>query len=216
MAADNPLDRSRTVAKSNVHQFKITLDDVHPPIWRRIQLASDATFWDLHCAINDAMGWEDAHLHEFCIGSKRKGLRIGIPIDDDDMPWNDDPGLVDWEVPIAAHLAQPGARCVYLYDFGDNWRHTVALEDILPAQAKVEYPRCLAGARACPPEDCGGIHGYERICDALAEPQATDEETEELLAWIGEAFDPEAFEAGKVKFHSAARRLKALHGSDRR
>jgi hypothetical protein len=77
---------------ATIHQFKVTLDDVKPPIWRRIQLSSNATLWDLHCALNDAMGWEDGHLHEFRIGGKRNGLKIGVPMEDD-MPWGDDPGL---------------------------------------------------------------------------------------------------------------------------
>lgn len=197
---------------ATVHQFKITLDHVQPPIWRRIQLSSNATFWELHCALNDAMGWEDAHMHEFRIGGKRNGLQIGVPMDDD-MPLGDDPGVAGWDVPIIAHLAQPGASCIYLYDFGDGWSHKVLLEAILPAETKTKYPRCLAGARACPPEDCGGVPGYQQICTALADPAKADEEAEELLDWLDDDFDPEAFDAGKVKFHSAARRLKALRGN---
>ena len=199
---------------TTVHQFKITLDHIKPPIWRRIQLPSNATFWDLHCALNDAMGWEDAHMHEFRIGGKRNNVQIGVPMEDN-MPWGDDPGLAGWDVPITAHLAEPGTSCVYLYDFGDDWNHKVLLEAILPAEAKAKYPRCLAGARACPPEDCGGAPGYQQICSVLANPAEADEDAEELLDWLGGDFDPEAFDAGKVKFHSAARRLKALRGSMR-
>lgn len=202
--------KTKASGATTVHQFKITLDDTKPPIWRRIQLPGDASFWDLHCAINDAMGWEDAHLHEFRLGGKRNGLQIGIPMESD-MPWGDDPGLVGWDVPVATHLAQPGARGTYLYDFGDGWSHTVLLEAIVPREARTKYPRCLAGARACPPEDCGGIPGYQLICAALADPSKAGEEARELLEWIGDDFDPEAFDPAKVKFSSAARRLKALH-----
>ena len=201
--------KTRAAGAATVHQFKITLDGIKPPIWRRIQLPSDASFWDLHCALNDAMGWEDAHLHEFRLGGRRNGLQIGIPMDDG-SGWFDDSGLADWDVPVASHLALPGARCTYLYDFGDDWSHTVLLEDILPVEAKAGYPRCLAGARACPPEDCGGIPGYQHICAALANPADADEDAEELLEWIGDDFDPEAFDPAKVKFSSAARRLQAL------
>ena len=200
-AADKPT--------ATVHQFKIILDHISPPIWRRIQLPGDATFWDLHCAINDAMGWEDAHLHEFQLGNKRDSQRIGIPMEDD-TPWNDDDGaLADWDVPIATHFAKPGASCSYLYDFGDGWSHKVKLEAILPRESGVKYPRCLDGARACPPEDCGGPPGYERLCATLADPDNADEDTEELLDWLGD-YDPATFDPTKVKFHSAARRLKAL------
>lgn len=217
-ASTKPATRSRAkataTAAASVHQFKITLDGVKPPVWRRIQLPSDASFWDLHCAINDAMGWEDMHLHAFQIGDKRNGIDIGIPMEDD-MPWNDTTMLAGWDVPIANHLDKPGTRCTYLYDFGDDWSHKVVLEAITPREAKAKYPRCLAGARACPPEDCGGIYGYARLCDILKNPAKASEEAEELLDWLGDDFDPEAFDAGKVKFGSAARRLKALRGSMR-
>jgi hypothetical protein len=149
------------------------------------------------------------HMHAFQIGDKRNGIDIGTPMEDD-MPWSDATMLAGWDVPIANHLDQPGAGCTYLYDFGDDWSHKVVLEAIVPREAKIKYPRCLAGARACPPEDCGGIHGYARLCDILKNPTRTDEEAEELLDWVGDDFDPDAFDAGRVKFSSAARRLKEL------
>jgi|GEM_PF-943919 len=201
--------KTAVTTTATVHQFKITLDHVKPTVWRRIQLPSDATFWDLHCAINDAMGWEDAHLHEFQIGDKRNGIDIGIPTDDD-MPWSDTRTLADWDIPITNHLGKAGIHCTYVYDFGDDWSHKVLLEAITPREAKLKYPRCLAGARACPPEDCGGPYGYARLCDILKDSGRADEEAEELLDWLGDDFDPEAFDAGKVKFGSAARRLKEL------
>ena len=129
---------------------------------------------------------------------------------DDGSGWFDDSGLAGWDVPVATHLAQPGARCTCLYDFGDDWSHQVLLEAILPAEAKARYPRCLAGARACPPEDCGGLPGYQQICAVLVNPADAGEDAEELLEWIGNDFDPEAFDPTKVKFSSAARRLQAL------
>jgi hypothetical protein len=201
-AADKPA--------ATVHQFKVTLDDIRPVIWRRIQLPSEATFWDLHCAVNDAMGWEDAHLHEFQLGNKRDSQRIGIPAESD-SPWGGDDALADWDVPIATHFATPGTSCNYLYDFGDGWTHKIKLEAIAPREPKTRYPRCLDGARACPPEDCGGPPGYERLCATLADPANADEDNEELLDWFAD-YDPEAFDPAEVKFHSAARRLKALRG----
>jgi hypothetical protein len=215
-AAKKATTQTKTAAKTTatVHQFKITLDHVKPAVWRRIQLPSDASFWDLHCAINDAMGWEDMHLHAFQIGDKRNSIDIGIPMEDD-MPWTDTATLADWDVPIASHLDQTGTHCTYLYDFGDDWSHKVLLEAIVPREAKLKYPRCLAGARACPPEDCGGPLGYARLCDILKDPNRTDEEAEDLLDWVGDDFDPEAFDASKVKFGSAKNRLKALRSSMR-
>lgn len=205
-----PARKAADKRAATVHQFRVVLDDVTPPVWRQFQLPSEATFWDLHCAINDAMGWEDAHLHEFRVGSKRHGQRIGIPLDDEMFP-GDDPGHADWDVPITAHFSRRGASCNYLYDFGDGWSHTVRLEAILPREPNGKFPRCLDGARACPPEDCGGPPGYERLCAAITDPAGTDEDTEDLLDWFGD-YDPEAFDATEVTFHSAARRLKALRG----
>jgi hypothetical protein len=194
-----------------VHRFKITLDHIQPPIWRRVEVASDATFWDLHCALNDAMGWEDEHLHAFRIGRKRDAIEIGIPEDD---PLFGDAAAMEagWDVPVARHFAKEGARCIYEYDFGDGWTHTVVLEAIAPREAKTQYPRCTHGARACPPEDCGGFPGYQRILALLAGSKDDDgeEDADELLDWLGDDFDPEAFDARKVRFTSAARRLKSV------
>lgn len=191
-----------------VHQFRIILDGISPMIWRRIQLPSDSTFWDLHCAINDATGWEDAHLHRFHVGGKRGGVEIGIPMDE--MLRSDTLMLADWEVPIATYFDKPGTRGGYLYDFGDDWNHQVILEAIVPREAGAKYPRCTDGARACPPEDCGGLPGYERICAIFSEPGSADAEAGELMEWVGEDFDPDRFDLAKVRFRSAKRRLKAL------
>lgn len=193
---------------ATVHQFRIALDAITPPVWRRIELPSASTFWDLHCAINDAMGWEDAHLHEFQLGGRRNGQRIGIPMEDD-MTDGDNSERADWDVPITEYFAKRGDSGSYLYDFGDGWSHTVKLEAIPPRETKTKYPRCLDGARACPPEDCGGPPGYDLLCSTIAHPEQADEDTEELLDWFGD-YDPDAFDPAEVKFHSAARRLKAL------
>lgn len=211
-AAGRKAEKSaKAVAKkpgATVHQLKIALDAIMPPIWRRIELPSESTFWDLHCAINDAMGWEDVHLHEFQVGGRRNGQRIGIPMEAD-MPASNESERADWDVPLTEYLANRGDSCSYLYDFGDGWSHTVKLEATLPREPKTKYPRCLEGARACPPEDCGGPPGYDRLCTTIANPEEADEDTEELLEWFGD-YDPEAFDPAEVKFHSAARRLKAL------
>lgn len=200
---------ARGADATEIHQFKITLDDIEPPIWRRIQLPGDATFWDLHCAINDAMGWQDMHLHVFEADDRKHAVNIGIPIDDD-LPWRGAPVQAGWEVPIASVFEKAGDHCVYRYDFGDDWSHQIVLEAVVPRDGRVRYPRCIDGARACPPEDCGGAPGYTELLSALARPEKADAWGKELLEWLGDDFEPEHFDPREMTFHAAKPRLKAL------
>ena len=137
------------------------LADTNPLVWRRLLVPETYSFWDLHVAIQDAMGWTDCHLHEFVVVDAKtlRGKRIGIP---DEEFAGERPTLAGWEVPIARHLTHGSQPVRYLYDFGDDWNHTLEVEDILPADGG-SYPRCVAGAGACPPEDVGGTHGYAGI-----------------------------------------------------
>ena len=185
------------VTSSEVLQFKITLRGIRPPIWRRIQVPRAYTFWDLHVAIQDAMGWDDYHLHEFELrrGKNQRGETIGIPDEEFESGRSTLPG---WEVPLVRHFSAPNQKATYRYDFGDDWEHEVLLEATLPAEEGVEYPRCTKGRRACPPEDCGGPYGYPEFLEAIGDP--THPRHEELLEWIGGAFRSEAFDPGKVVF----------------
>lgn len=125
------------------------------------------------------MGWFDRHLHEFRVkGLGRKEFIFGIP----DEEFDYDEILPGWKHKISRFIDQANPVCEYVYDFGDNWRHKVELEDILPAEKDVSYPRCLKGKRACPPEDCGGPWGYEELLAVLAAPE--HEEYEDSKAWI--------------------------------
>jgi hypothetical protein len=171
-------------------QFKITLLDIKPAIWRRIQVP-DCTLDVLHLYIQAAFGWWNYHLHQFEID----GVRYGPP-DPDGMDF----GLEmedESEAVLSALLpaTKRKARWIYKYDFGDGWRHEVLFEGFPPAEPKLKYPLCLEGARACPPEDCGGPWGYGDYLAALADPE--HEQHAELLEWRG-PFDAEAFDAKKV------------------
>ena len=140
-------------------QLRVTLAGVKPAVWRRIEIGSGATFWDLHVAIQDAMGWKDCHLHVFRapLPGGREVDQIGIPQDDfTDRAPEIVPG---WEVPVIVYLNRAGDRAEYLYDFGDGWAHDVEIEGRAALAAGVSYPRCTGGERACPPEDCGGPSG---------------------------------------------------------
>ena len=194
----------------NIYQFKITLEGIKPIIWRRIQVPETYSFWDLHVAIQDAMGWEDYHLHEFEILNPKTGIKdnIGLPTDD----WGDEGNiLTGWKTPISSYFSALNKKATYQYDFGDSWDHKVVLEKILPFESGVQYPRCLAGERACPPEDCGGIWGYESLLEIMKDPE--HEEYEERMEWLGGEFNPEKFNPDSIQFDDPKVRLKMKSAS---
>jgi hypothetical protein len=181
-------------------QVLIVLPKTDPLVWRRLQVPVSYSFWDLHVAIQDAMGWKDYHLHQFTVIDPKTGRvkRIGIP--DDELPGKR--CLRGWKVPIEGftHGANP-AR--YLYDFGDDWQHTVEFEDVSPADGGT-YPRCVAGAGACPPEDVGGPHGYAEFLQAIRDPRHPEHRS--MLDWVGGSFDPAAFRPDSIVFDDPAKR----------
>ncbi|MFA5866361.1 MAG: plasmid pRiA4b ORF-3 family protein [Actinomycetota bacterium] len=186
-----------------VFQFKVALDDIKPPIWRRIQVPETYTFWELHVAIQDAMGWADYHLHCFFLTDNvtRQMQNVGMP--ELDLR----PAVIpDQSFPIANWFNITRTRAHYEYDFGDGWRHTIVFEGALPREAGVVYPVCLAGKRACPPEDCGSIPGYERLLEILNNPQ--HEEYEEMIEWLGDVIDLEYFDASEVVFDDLVERWR--------
>jgi hypothetical protein len=169
-----------------VYEFTITLSDIEPPIWRRVQVP-DGTLDEFHQWIQGAMGWENAHLHEFKIGGKSYADpdMLEDSFDEEEMGDTLTARLSD----VLGHRRK-GFRFGYLYDFGDSWEHEIRYEGRRPADPEVRYPVCLEGARACPPEDCGGSWEYQSMLEALAHPE--DEEYEHWKEWVGD-FDPEAF-----------------------
>ena len=184
------------------------MKDIEPIIWRRIQVPETYSFWDLHVAIQDSMGWLDSHLHGFHIvnPSTEKEEHIGIP---DDEGFDDDiEVLPGWEFKIADYFSEKNSHAEYDYDFGDYWQHEILLEKILPGEAGVRYPLCIDGQRACPPEDCGGTDGYEDFLNIIMDP--SHEEYEETLTWAGDEFDPEEFNPKKVHFDNPQSRLKIM------
>ena len=179
-----------------VYQFKITLKHIRPPIWRRIQVPKTYTFQDLHVAIQDVMGWEGYHLHEFEMADPVTGLEMRIGVPSEDFGFSE--VLQEQKEPISGYFFRENQSAEYTYDFGDDWEHLILLEKILPRDEDVKYPICIKGKRACPPEDCGGVWGYEELLEALHDPDS--EEDEELLEWLGEGFDPEYFDAKAIYF----------------
>lgn len=187
-----------------VYQFKVTLKNTKPLIWRRIQVPETYTFWDLHVAIQDAMGWEDYHLHEFEMVDPSTGVKVEIGIPDEEF--DDYKTLPGWKYKIAELFSPVNQSANYIYDFGDGWEHKVELEKVLPREKNVIYPVCLDGKRACPPEDCGGVGGYEEFLEAIKNPK--HERHQEMLEWIGGEFDLEHFDVEEVIFDDPDERRK--------
>jgi hypothetical protein len=194
------------MATAQVYQFKLVLVGVEPPIWRRIQVPETYSFWDLHVALQDAMGWLDYHLHVFRVAGQGPGEVELVGIPDDDPFEGDKPTLPGWETPITRHFPRPGTSVQYEYDFGDGWEHELTLEAILPRQRGQKFPLCVDGARACPPEDCGGVYGYETLLAVIQDP--THEEYESTFEWLGGRFDPDTFDPKRVQFDDPARRYR--------
>lgn len=190
--------KSKSKRAAKVLQLKITLKGTKPSIWRRIQITDDSTFADLHRAIRDAMGWIGGHMHEFEFDWIDQTVYIGTP--DKEADYDITP---ESKTLVRNWLGKQSQQCNYAYDFGDDWEHTVLLEKTLPADDKaagVKYPRCIAGKRACPPEDCGGIWGYADNLKILKDPK--HEDYADTLEFMGEDFDPEAFSPETVVFRT--------------
>jgi hypothetical protein len=177
-----------------VYQLKVTLKDSRPPIWRRILVDQDASLGDLHLILQIAMGWEEAHLHQFVIDR----VCYGTPDPEFEFDVED-----EWEITLSQVVTKAKQKFVYEYDFGDGWDHDIEVEKISPPDPEIRYPVCSAGKRACPPEDCGGIWGYESLLKVIGDPKHP--EHEEMLEWTGEDFDPEFFDIESVN-----KRLRSL------
>lgn len=174
---------STTPASPAIYQLKVTLYDSKPPIWRRIQVPADITLSRLHNILQVVMGWTDSHLHQFIVGE----IYYGLPHPDWDFEVKDERRAKLYKI-----APQEKAKFTYEYDFGDDWLHTILVEKILTPEEGRQYPVCIKGKRACPPEDCGGVWGYESFLEAIRDPNHP--EHDEMLEWIGGSFDSEAFD----------------------
>jgi len=184
---------ARAAAKADpgtIYQLKITLKNVAPPIWRRVQ-TTDCNLGQLHHIIQVSMGWEESHLHLFRIGPTQYGA-----LDQWESSFDDEETSDERKAKLSQFVSQGVTKFVYDYDMGDSWEHSIHLEKSPSAEPGARYPRCIDGARACPPEDCGGPWGYGNLLETLKNPK--HKEHEEMLEWVGGEFDPEAFDADRV------------------
>ncbi len=192
----------------HVYQFKISLNNFKPSIWRRIIVPSTYSFWDLHVAIQDSMGWYDYHLHMFEIKDPETNIKVEIGSPDEEFEAFNRRVLADHKEKILKYFSRNNNTARYEYDFGDSWIHTVKLEKILPVTIGEKYPKCLAGKMACPPEDCGGIPGYYHMLSVLSD--SNNEEYTEMIEWLGGKFDPEKFDPDNVIFDDPKERFKQI------
>ena len=188
------LQQSETPSSSrddgSIYQLKVSLKHAKPPIWRRLLVPSNIELEALHGVIQAAFGWNNSHLHQFT-----KGKTSYQPeAEEDEISWMRTVDSVG--VPVSELLRKEKDKMVYEYDFGDSWEHEVLLEKVFPADPNQPLPVCVKGKRACPPDDCGGIYGYYQMLATLSGPDS--EEAEELLEWLGEPIDPEAFDLNKA------------------
>ena len=164
---------SRSMGKEII-QMKISLDGIRPQIWRRFIVESSISLEKLHEIIQIVMGWDNCHLYSFSIGGDETSKKMTLK----------DLGL------------REKGMIGYVYDFGDNWEHTIIVEKITSSDKKIETPRCIAGARNCPPEDCGSVPGYEDVVEAMKKPKSR--KAREYIEWFGDIYSPVRFDISEI------------------
>ena len=191
-------------------QIKVVLENIQPPVWRGLLVPGGTKLDRLHEVLQTAFGWTDSHLHHFYTGDRRGGMTFyGTP--DPENDFSDTPEEDERRYTLCDLAPRKGGTLVYEYDFGDSWTHRIKVERVLGGEEAGPTPRCTGGARACPPEDVGGPWGYQEFLDALSDP--ANEDRDELLAWAGGSFDPEAFDSGAINTALARRARGRVRGA---
>lgn len=172
-----------------IYQLKVTLTGIRPPIWRTLWIPSTMGLDVLHQVLQTAMGWTDSHLHQFVSG--RTFYSAVDEYDEFGMEAEDESRYT-----IAQLLQKEKDSILYEYDFGDDWQHRIVLEKTLPLDGATPLPKCIKGRRACPPEDCGGVWGYQNLLEVLKDPGHS--EYDDMLEWVGGGLDPERFDVREI------------------
>lgn len=182
----NHISENETAGGVPLYQLKITLKWSKPAIWRRVVVRADMKLDRLHEVIQCAMPWTNSHLHQFILGR----TYYGKP--DREFGGMGSEMLNEKRYTLAQIAPAAKKKFIYEYDFGDGWHHDVVVEKILSPDASFKHPVCLAGANACPPDDCGGIPGYYNLLETLADPKHPDHD--QMKEWIGGEWDAARFD----------------------
>ena len=184
-----------TASGAPLYQLKVTLLGARPPIWRQVVVPASIRLDRLHFVLQTVMGRTNSHMHQFITGTSRTRTYFGAASSD---AGNDDgPALEDERAHALADLAPgPKQRFFYEYDFGDSWEHEIVVEKLLPPAPAARGAVCVAGAGACPPEDCGGLDGYYDLLEILADRKHPDHA--EMKSWAGGLLDPAHFDLAAV------------------
>jgi hypothetical protein len=181
-------------ARVPLYQLKVVLLGSEPPVWRRLHVPGDAKLDWLHAVLQVAIGWTNSHLHQFKVGEACYSDTRHHAAE-----FADDPEILEERTFTLRQIApREGDVFRYEYDFGDSWEHEITVEKILPNPAASSFALCLEGARACPPEDCGGTPGYEDLLKILKNRKHP--EHKRMTEWLGRPFDAAAFDGEKTNF----------------
>jgi hypothetical protein len=198
----------------NAVQLRVSLLGIEPSVWRRLIIPITFNLLQLHNIIQSAFGWKDYHLHHFKIGGLRYGdakLFKEASVDDAEPRTFESATIMLRDFDFG-YRDDGGPAIEYVYDYGDNWVHAIEFEKQLILNPEPKSASCIGGARACPPEDCGGPHGYAEFLRALLTPEADElEQQREMKVWSGGKFHPGKFDLAKTDkaVHAAHRRRRA-------
>jgi hypothetical protein len=179
---------ARKRAAPKLYELNVELEGIEPRIWRRILVPGSIKLPKLHDLLQLVMGWTDSHLHSFQFAEK-VFTAAHADLEELDM-------LDEKKCTLEGVLGDRLREFVYEYDFGDSWRHHIKVKPIIQPNPDWFYPLCIAGERAAPPDDVGGVPGYALFLSAIQDPK--HEEHDGMLTWIGGAFDPEGFDLNAI------------------
>jgi hypothetical protein len=189
------VEASAGKSASPIYHLKVVLIGTTPAIWRRLQVPGNCKLGWLHAVLQVAVGWTNSHLHHFLTSE----ARYADPRHNEGMGFGEEPDRDETKATLMEVALDEGTQLGYEYDFGDSWEHEITVEKILPPAAKTAtVALCLDGARACPPEDCGGVWGYDNLLKILKNRKHPEHRT--MKEWLGRPLDPEAFDLKRTNF----------------